>query len=207
MVAIKDLKKSAIEGLGNRIFGNTWLLGLVLCLVYSIIASAISSTGVLLLILGGILEMSYSNAFLVQAREGSFTMDSISKPFNGDNFTRSLVVYLLTTLYIFLWSLLFIIPGIICSYRYSIVFYLLNDHPEYDYKKCMEESKRMMHGYKMKRFILDLSFLGWFILGILTAGIILLWVVPYYEATVTRFYLELVQENGEQPQIQETVAQ
>ena len=87
-----------------------------------------------------------------------------------------------------LWSLLFIIPGIIASFRYALAFYILADHPEIGIFEAIRESKRLMYGNKLKLFCLELSFIGWFILGLLTAGIGMLWVMPYIIASTAGFY-------------------
>ena len=97
---------------------------------------------------------------------------------------------------IFLWSLLFIIPGIIKAYEYRMVPYILAEHPEMSYSEVLEASSRMMDGQKMNAFILDLSFIGWEILSSITAGIVgIFWVNPYYYSTDAELYLELSEGN------------
>ncbi|MDP4172279.1 MAG: DUF975 family protein, partial [Bacillota bacterium] len=106
---------------------------------------------------------------------------------------------LLQRIYILLWSLLFIIPGIIKAISYSQTFFLLKDHPEYTVTEAITESKRRMKGYKGKYFLLGLSFIGWMFLCILTLGIGFLWLNPYMNASYAAFYNELIypQGNGE----------
>lgn len=87
-------------------------------------------------------------------------------------FGKSFVLYLLFTVKIFLWSLLFVIPGIIAVYRYSQCFYLRVDHPDWTASQCINESKRLMTGNKAKLFCLQLSFIGWYILAGIAVGII-----------------------------------
>lgn len=94
-------------------------------------------------------------------------------------------------LYIFLWTLLFIIPGIIKSYAYAMVPYLLADNPGMDTKRAIELSKDMTDGEKMDMFILDLSFIGWFILGFLACCVGMFFVYPYYYATHAELYRTL----------------
>jgi uncharacterized membrane protein len=90
-----------------------------------------------------------------------------------------------------LWSLLFIIPGIIAALRYSLSFYILQDHPEIKPREAMELSKQMMMGRKGKLFKFYLSFIGWGLLCICTLGIGLLWLSPYVHAAEARFYEDL----------------
>ncbi|WP_332238022.1 DUF975 family protein [Sporolactobacillus sp. KGMB 08714] len=97
--------------------------------------------------------------------------------------------------YVILWSLLFIIPGIIKGLSYSQTVFILRDHPEYSVSEAITESRRMMDGHKWELFLLNLSFIGWMILSVfLTAFIGLLWVIPYVLASVAEFYDELRSE-------------
>lgn len=98
---------------------------------------------------------------------------------------------LLIGIFIFLWSLLLIIPGIIAAYRYSMAFYILNDNPKMGAMDALRESKKMMVGYKGKLFFLSLSFIGWTILSVLTLGIGFLWLIPYMNTTTANFYQNL----------------
>ena len=96
-----------------------------------------------------------------------------------------------TSLFIFLWTLLFIIPGIVKSYAYRMVPYLLSENPKLEYKEAMELSTAMTDGEKFNMFVLDLSFIGWYILAMFAFGIGILFVNPYVEATWAQFYLAM----------------
>lgn len=111
--------------------------------------------------------------------------------FNGD-FTHRVLAMLLKDVYIFLWSLLLIIPGIIKSYSYALVPYLIEDEPELDADSCIHRSRELMRGHKWDLFCLDLSFIGWFFLCLLTAGIGFLWLAPYVKTAHASFYEDLV---------------
>lgn len=91
-------------------------------------------------------------------------------------------------LWVHLWSLLFVIPGIVKAYSYSMMFYIMAEYPKIGVMKAMKLSKEMTRGYKSELFALDLSFLGWFILGILFWGLPLIWILPYYTLTKTNAY-------------------
>lgn len=80
-------------------------------------------------------------------------------------FVKGFLLYLLYSVKIFLWSLLFIIPGLIAAFRYSQAFYLRVDHPEWTTSQCLAESSRLMKGNKAKLFGLGLSFIGWYMLA------------------------------------------
>lgn len=87
-------------------------------------------------------------------------------------FGKAFCLYLLYSIKIFLWSLLFVIPGIIAAFRYSQAFYLRVDHPEWSASDCIKESCRLMNGNKMKFFSLNLSFIGWYILASLPLNLV-----------------------------------
>ena len=89
---------------------------------------------------------------------------------------------------IFLWSLLFVIPGIIKSYEYCMVPYILAENPQISCERAFELSRKMTKGEKWKIFVLDLSFIGWRILGVLCCCIGQVFVEPYYEATYAELY-------------------
>jgi uncharacterized membrane protein len=101
------------------------------------------------------------------------------------------ILLLLQVIYIILWTLLLIIPGIIASLRYSQTFYILIDNPDMKASDVINRSKEMMQGQKWKYFLLHLSFIGWYLLCILTLGIGLLWLMPYIYATQASFYEDL----------------
>lgn len=102
-------------------------------------------------------------------------------------FGLSFVVGLFTAL----WSILFIIPGIIAAISYTFVYNIKLDNPELSVMECIAKSKELMNGHKMEYFILQLSFLGWAILGVFTLGILYLWLVPYMSVTMCNFYNKL----------------
>ena len=116
----------------------------------------------------------------------------ISDSFYGfKDFGSALKLYFLMTLYITLWTLLFIVPGIIKTYQYSMAPYILAQNPGMSAKECLDKSKEMTEGYKFSLFLLDLSFIGWNILVMLTMGILSIWVNPYYNTTKANAYLEM----------------
>lgn len=111
--------------------------------------------------------------------------------FDGQNYAGIVKTMLLTDIYIFLWSLLLIIPGIVKSYSYSMVPYILADNPNIGIKKAIALSNEMTMGHKFDMFVLDLSFIGWYLLGTLALGIGVLFVLPYDNATNAELYLVL----------------
>ncbi len=144
----------------------------------------ISST--LTLIIGGPLALGAAIFSLSIARGKEARLEEIFQGFN--NFGTALVTYLLLLLYIFLWTLLIIVPGIIAALGYSLTFYILADDPNIKPQDALKKSKSMMDGYKEKLFYLWLRFLLLAILCILTLGIGFLWLIPYVHVTMAKFY-------------------
>ena len=107
------------------------------------------------------------------------------------NYGGVLGVYILQNIYIALWSLLFVIPGLVKTYSYAMSLYIINDNPNKGIKDCITESRKMMDGNKWKLFCLDFSYIGWYLLSGFTFGILLLWVLPKHEYARYLFYLKV----------------
>lgn len=125
----------------------------------------------------------------------------INRLFDGfKDYWRILGTMLLETLYILLWTLLLIIPGIIKVYSYSMTCYILKDEPELKLNGAIEKSMAMMEGHKLDLFLLHLSFIGWFILSCITLGIGFLFLEPYVLTAQSEFYEDLKSEYEVVPQ-------
>ena len=130
-----------------------------------------------------------------------FVMNSVrrSQPALGNlldgfgMFPRVLFLIILQIVFIFLWSLLLVIPGIIAAYRYSFAVYVMIDHPEMSAMDCLRESKRLTTGYKRQLFLLDLSFILWFLLTMIpiVGYIAQVYVTPYMESARVLYYEQI----------------
>lgn len=130
--------------------------------------------------------------FFLSSRVKQSSVEMITFPFKKGRYGNVFKVTFMMNLFVFLWSLLFIIPGIYKSYEYRMVPYLLAENPEMDYKRALELSKAMMDGEKLNAFILDLSFLGWILLSIPTCMILaIVYVNPYIYHTNAGLYIAL----------------
>lgn len=157
-----------------------------------------SLTGILCGIITMFFEYSYSAHWALNAARGeNAQLSDLIEGFRrfGDVF----VLHLLIGLYTFLWSLLFVIPGIVKSYSYALAPYILRDNPGMRPSEAITLSRELMDGHKMELFVLQLSFIGWVILSVFTAGILLLWVIPWFEITKSLFYMEVKGERGAYP--------
>lgn len=206
----QDYKNAALD----RLRGN-WTPAVVATLVYALAAMLCSSneflvtslklsTGTSFAVTGlcslvaifvvNPLQVGYANSVRRMFDHGDYAL-------TGNMFSLSLSGYLhkvagmfLMLLKVFLWMLLLFIPGLIMSYAYAMTPYILEDYPEIDAWDASTRSRKMMKGHKFDLFCLQLRFIGWILLGVLTCGIGLLWVIPYMTAAETAFYNDLKAE-------------
>ena len=133
------------------------------------------------------------NYFYTQVFQGRGNAVSVGTPFQQGftNFGRKLGGFLWMQLFIFLWSMLFSIPGIIKTYSYSLTMYILGDCPNVTARNARKLSMRIMRGHKWQLFVFQLSFIGWIFLSGLTFGLLaIFYVIPYMQTAMAGFYLE-----------------
>jgi uncharacterized membrane protein len=129
--------------------------------------------------------------FITLVRGGEAAMGMLFHGFT--RFGTTFLAYLLMTVYVLLWSLLLIVPGIIAAYAYSMTFYVLADDESCGANEAIRRSKEMMQGNKWKFFCLNFRFVGWALLCLLTLGIGFLWLAPYMAASFAEFYEDVKQ--------------
>lgn len=175
----KQAKKLALDTLKNR-----WGEAIVVSLLYGIILSALSALlGVGGLLFGSILLIGYYTILIEASINKKFNIEKIVSGLNGDTLANRIVLSVIKNLYIFLWSLLFIIPGIVKSYAYALAEFIAMENPEMSASDCLRLSQERMDGHKKELFLLDLSFIGWHILCMFTFGIGYLFLAPYMAQT------------------------
>jgi len=145
--------------------------------------------GVIYFILGSFVGVGYAkfNLNLVDKKETAF--ETLFEYFSYWRTTA--VMRLLRGLYVFLWSLLFVIPGIVAGFSYAMTDYIMAENPELTASEAIEQSKAMMMGNRFRLFCLQFSFIGWDILATLAFGIGHLWLTPYKQAAYAAFYREV----------------
>ncbi len=184
------ISRAELKDIARKSLANNWGIAIGAYLLYSIIISAI--TGVIFgvgAIFAGVFTFGLTGIYMSIIRTNSARIETL---FSGVNyFGTTLLTGLLISIFTALWSLLFIIPGIVKSYSYAMSYYILNDNPTMSATAAIDESRRMMDGHKAELFVLDLSFIGWYILVSLTFGLLSLYVVPYHNATRAAFYENL----------------
>ncbi len=192
---IKELKLSAREALSGR-----WVFMALMFLLFLIIQSiptmfssdanediqAIDFIGFLLNILLLPLAIGWTWLAMSVARKEQAKIVDLFEPYKI--FLKAVGLSIVQSIFLGLWFLLFIIPGIIKSFSYLMTFYILRDEPSIGILDAITRSRQMMDGHKMEAFMLVLSFIGWFLLGLITIGIAFLWVGPYFSVTLAKFY-------------------
>lgn len=165
------------------------LLGIA-AVVFSIMLFAAAVNGAVRIFVGNVFEVGGCSFFLKNAEEPV----PVKEVLNGFkvSYLRNVLTLFLRDLYIALWSMLFVIPGIVKSYSYLLVPYILADSPELSQKEAFLLSRKLMDGNKWNAFVLDLSFIGWQLLNALTVGVLgFFYVNPYIRATHAELYRTL----------------
>lgn len=199
---LKSAAKSQIKGKIGILFLITLIIGVI-----SVVASAILSlipcgSLIVSIVITPAFSLSLIRVYLDVVRGNC---PKAGDAFCGfDDFWSAFKVSFLVGLFTFLWSLLFLIPGIIKSFSYSMSTYILAENKGKPALECINESKTMTEGHKMDLFVLGLSFIGWAFLCVITFGIAGIWVGPYMQATYTNAYnsLKPISFETEQPNIE-----
>lgn len=195
MLSNHQLRYNARQQLGNRIFHSAWLNMLCVCAVVPLAEGLCASTGIgilLAFVLAGALQFGVAHVTVNCASGRRWSVGQVFTAFDG-KFIKTLVLHLVRSIFICLWTLLFIIPGIVKSYSYALTYYLQQE-PDNVHREPVDlitQSREWMNGYKWKLFCLDLSFIGWYILGALCLGVGVFFVAPYHEMARANFYLEI----------------
>lgn len=189
----KELKSKALEHLKGH-----WGYAILAIFLFAIITDGIGAVtaGIVALVFSATMLVGLYSVYMDGSRKGEYDIGTLFVGFK-DGLVEKIILSLYKALMIFLWSLLFIIPGIIKAYSYYAAEYIAAEHPDYSFKKCLTESERLMKGHKWEFFILQLSFIGWMFLAIFTFGILYFWLAPYMLATQTEYFLDLMEKDPE----------
>ncbi len=192
-MSISSIKKTAKELIRNEI-GILFLLMFVALFLTSASQIVFSIVPVIGNIASAVIVAS---AFSLSGYRIYLNLTKNIKPefsalFSGfDDFWTMFKVNLLISIFTYLWSLLFIIPGIVKSYSYAMAPYIAAENKGISSFEAIDRSREMMDGNKMKLFLLELSFFGWHILAPFTLGLLYIWLTPYIQASRTVFYNSL----------------
>lgn len=205
--SIEELKNAALVNLNGR-WGNAvlftfvsmlliwvWVIAYLICA--NMYVSQQSGIGLFLLVFYGGLLLYISviyygimNSYVVAERtDDSLKLVDLFMGFSNIKvYLKVAWLNILVGIFIFLWAMLLVIPGIIKIFSYAMFPYIRRDFPELSANQVIDLSKEMMDGYKWKYFVLLLSFIGWGILAVITCYIGFLWLSPYINATSAQFY-------------------
>lgn len=161
-----------------------------------------SILGIIQFVIGGAAELGYCR-FLLKMEDGEdASIEDLFSQFH--RLVDGLVMNLLRSVYITLWTMLFIIPGFVAVYKYAMAPFILLENPDMTANEAITASKKLMDGHKGDLFTLDLSFIGWDFLNLLTMGIGSLWLNPYKNAARAAFYRDLSPKPTAKPIVDET---
>ncbi len=203
------LTNSEVRKRARRVLEGNWGTAVFAAVVYYVIVLGLSScvsipfaynlwisngSSVLMTLLCMPLSWGFTVFFLSFVRNQE---KSVGALFDGyKRVGRIWLAMFLKTLYVFLWTLLLVVPGIMKSMSYAMMEFILLDNPDMDAEDAIHRSRVMMDGHKMKLFLLYLSFIGWAILCLFTLGFGFLLLVPYIQTSLATFYQDLVDENA-----------
>lgn len=191
-----------LRALGRNALTGKWGLGVLGTVLYAVLttvpviilnaifgdgdASPAAISNIYSLLITGPMTLGYAMFAISIFRKRETSPAEVFYGF--ERFGKAFGLYIVMIIFVLLWSLLLIIPGIIAAFRYSMSFYILADNPDIGIMEALNESKKMMRGNKWKFFCLNISFIGWGILCLLTLGIGFLWLGPYMEVSFIAFY-------------------
>jgi uncharacterized membrane protein len=186
MKTSKELRNRAWEQLRK----SYWMVFVAVLIVFAVpTASAIGVIG--FIIIGPLMVgLSIYLVDLIDQKTDGKKIELILEGFKR-SFANSMVAILLVQVFTLLWTLVFIIPGIVKALAYSMTPYVIAEDPTIDAMTAISKSQELMRGHKMRLLGLYLSFLGWFILSILTLGIGFIFLAPYIQLTVANFYVDI----------------
>lgn len=197
MLSNYEIRKRARENLGGDIFKAQWLYPVLVLFIISAISAAVGFTWVGPIVLAGVLGLASAGYFLGRAR-GKVDHKNIEVTIDcvRNDLTGSMITGILANLIIALGSILFVVPGIILSYAYSMIYFVRLDNPTLGAWEAIKESERLMKGHKMQYFQLQVSFIGWMIVGACCLGLGSLWVSAYMNTANAIFYDEILAQDG-----------
>lgn len=175
------MNMSSCKEEAKRVLKGNWITAFAVILLYSLIFSLASTVtgGVASFIISVSMLIALYNVFISAYLGKGYEINYMVKGYDKGIGNR-IALSALKNIYIILWSLLFIIPGVIKAYSYCLAEFISRENPEKSATECLDESRQIMDGHKMELFLFDLSFIGWHLLSALTCGILYIYVLPYY---------------------------
>ena len=192
-VELMEMAEKSLTGKWGLAVGTYFVYFLIL-IALQLMNEYVPLSGIATLIITGPLTLGLAIFSLNISRNTNPKSDQLFDGFK--NFGTSIGAYLLMVIFISLWTLLLIIPGIIAALSYAMTFYIIADDDSIGAMDAIDKSKEMMEGFKWKLFCLNLRFLGWGLLCLLTLGIGFLWLAPYIQVSLANFYLDVKEQQN-----------
>ena len=197
MLSFNVMNRFELKENAKRALKGKYKDAIIIISLMSLISFAASFVGAFLgifgpivsIVINGLAFVGYTSFFLKISRGENPSYKELFE--RTDLLVPYILISILTTVFTLLWSILFIIPGIIAAISYSMVYYIALDNPELSAKEAIGKSVEMMRGYKLEYFMLQLSFFGWALLVPFTFGLLSLWLIPYMQVTSANFYNKL----------------
>ncbi|MCD8313250.1 MAG: DUF975 family protein [Bacteroidales bacterium] len=196
-----DYKNAALDALKGK-WAPSVIAAIILILLYGALAGPSAAweifggcaSALIAVFLTEPITLGAANAYkrLYLYSDANVTQNVFTQGFT--NYLHIVGGCLLRGIYIFLWTCLLVVPGIIKYYSYAMTYYILVDNPELGCDQAIHRSRELMQGHKMDLFLLDLSFIGWFLLSLITFGIGFFWLIPYFYTTRAAFYEDVKAE-------------
>jgi uncharacterized membrane protein len=184
MKTISEYKQIAKENVQPQLFE-----AIIAMFIVGAIIGALSPLGVGIIVAGPlIVGLIYYFTKLRNREKATYNnlFDGFKEPL-----TSSIVGFVLSSIFILLWSLLFLIPGIIKCFAYKMTLYIISENPTIAADEAITQSRKMMDGNKYRLFLLYLSYIGWYLLGIFTFGLSILYIAPFIKAAELEFYHDI----------------
>lgn len=158
-------------------------------ILFGVLGLVVVVVSALVFFVGNVVRVGMCRYFMESRwRKASAGVDRLFFAFRGGRYWNVVKTMFLQNLFVMLWTFVFIIPGLVKAYQYYMVPYILAENPDMNWREVLDLSRDMMREQKWSVFVLDLSFMGWEILGSLLCGIGMLFVTPYIEATFAELY-------------------
>ena len=201
------MSRAECKELARKILKDQWVVGFVVVLIQSLITSALASMtfGIGLLLLESSILIAVYNVFINGYAGKKYEINDMLTGVT-DELSNKICMSVLKSIYLALWTMLFIIPGVIKSYSYFLTEFIARKNPKMSASDCITKSRELMDGHKWELFVFQLSFIGWHLLAMLTCGILYIWLTPYImQATIVYIDKNIYKLVDEQPKQEELV--
>ena len=194
MIDRAEIKADAKEKIKGKI-GSLLIIGIIYVIIMAVLGFFTGGIG--FIVLGGAFTLAMNMIFIGIAKNNTTPdVKDLFATMNSKDISRGFFATVRQWFFIWAWSLLLIVPGIVKAFAYSQMYFLMAENPDMSAADAQKKSIEMMRGHKGELFVLYLSFIGWMLLAELTFGILLIWLAPYISTTFANFHLKLLEKEA-----------